>query len=496
MASKNLDVGVKYTGDAKDFKRASDEARKESARLRKESVAHSKEMERKFKDVTMALAKVGAAVIVAQKAFEQFDRAMRTTGEGADKMERFTAKLTAGVDALGRSLVNNDFDNLAQNIKNAMRAAGEQADMEDLNDARERDLSLRKSSLEGRIRELKVLKQEGTINKEQVTLLKTLSEELYQTEQDILESRIRSKIKFATDSRSIDASIFNDLQEGVIARSKLNEDELKSLASVTEETKATMKKLRDAYTSVEYYGSGVDEKTRVEKFDKAGYSKELTDYLKGLSNVERVQVFEDLFSNEQDWIKLIEYWNQLNQGMTEYQSNISMINRSGKDAGNQNTGHGTESGVYNGLYTGWQGPMVGSQIEGMNKLSEVTMATTQSFLDYEAAVSNLEGTFNSLFRSSLEGWENFGEVFKGIFKDVVAKLLTLITMYTILNILSGGSFGAVTSLGQYIKEGFGVTPNVAGGGVAGGVGVGTTMLKGRDIAIASNRSSNVIFKNT
>jgi len=87
MASnKNISIGVKIDGSAKGFKSASDEARRASEQLKRDAVANSKEMERKFKDLTMAMAKIGGVLLVAQQGFKLFEAAMNKTEGSADRL--------------------------------------------------------------------------------------------------------------------------------------------------------------------------------------------------------------------------------------------------------------------------------------------------------------------------------------------------------------------------------------------------------------------------
>jgi len=137
-----------------------------------------------------------------------------------------------------------------------------------------------------------------------------------------------------------------------------------------------------------------------------------------------------------------------------------------------------------------------NQVQAAAEFEEFFSRMGEETADYSAAIDALSGTMGNLIRSSMDGWESFGETFKNIFKDLMAKLLTLIAVYTVLNILTGGAFGATTSLGSFISEGFGVTPKGGGGGGGMSAGGGNMTLKGRDIVYASERAGGVIFKNT
>jgi hypothetical protein len=136
-----------------------------------------------------------------------------------------------------------------------------------------------------------------------------------------------------------------------------------------------------------------------------------------------------------------------------------------------------------------------SQVEGMNKLVEITNLAGTAMYDYAAAVEQMSGAISSLFRSGMEGWKSFGETAKRIMQEMLIKVLTLITMYTILNLLSGGTF-SLSGLGAYIQKGFGITPLAPAGGGVGSVGPQELVVRGTSLATVTNRGSNIIYKNT
>jgi hypothetical protein len=494
MAGKNLDVGVKYTGDAESYEKAAADARKATAQLAKEQKAKSLEMERSFKNVTMAIAKVGGAAIVAQQAFKLFDAAMRTTGEGADTMTRFTDQLTAAVQSLGRSISTGDLDNLAANIRNAMRAAGEKADMEDINDQRTLDLSLRKSSLEARIKELRVLKQEGTIKKEQAVELKTLSEDLYNTEIAIFESRIAARIKFAANSKGLEASVFSDLREGVIARSGLNEEETIKLAKFTDEYKAKVDELSKQFTVFKTVSTPMGAVQTMQR-DTKGYTKALGDYILSLSQLERVQVFEDMFSSETEWKALIGYMNDVNNAMTQNMANISLINRSSKGAVS-----GAAGPAVRVPETGISGNFAPAQIPSLSQigaLNEVMTRSMETMYDYSELSMRMEGVFANMFRAGMEGWDAFGEAAKNTLRTIAAEIAAKAAMFILLSFLPGGP--AIGGLGKFLLNSFGFGQKSFQFGpssVASGGGQLSAVLKGRDISLAEMRYNNTLSKNT
>lgn len=320
-----VDLALKISADTAEMKKSLGESNKAVKEWEKETKNKIKAIESGFKTLNAVL--IGSGGLVA--AFELMKRGLESTGRGADTLAVATNSLKAGVDALARSIATADMDNLGANIINAMRAAKEFTQTSDLLDTAILDLSVRKSSLEGRIRELRVLQQEGKITKAQMDELKDLNQQLYQTEVDIYNARINAAVKFAADKMGVDASLFDNLQEGVIARSKLSLDEKKALGGVVDSYKAQLEALKNQFTTLTYNQVG-DALIQIKDFDKEGYAAAVNQLIGSLSSVERVQVFEDLFSSPAEWETLIGYMNSLNQLFVELNSNATAINRAGK----------------------------------------------------------------------------------------------------------------------------------------------------------------------
>jgi hypothetical protein len=520
--AKTPDINSKITADPKDFEKGARAVSKAARDMQRQIAAEAKASEQSFKNVTMAVAKIGAAVILAKQAFKLFDEVMRTTGYGADIMTRFAYQAKGAIDALGRSLVNNDFSNVAANIRAAVKAAGEKADMDDLNDARALDLSLRKSSLEWQIKELRVKKQEGTITKAEAENLKNLNLELYETEKDILASRINSKIKYAAESQRIDKGVFNDLQDGIIARSKLSEDELKELAKVEVEALAIKTKLRSDYTKVEYFGGeGGADKVKIETLDIIGYGKALETYLRGLSNIERAQVFEHLFTNEEEWKALIGNWNDLNGAMTNFQTNEVKINRSTTGLvdtmrksmdvvelwnslvyPNRKTPAGSPSYERTaGMYKGQKG-IAGTTYGDSSKLTikpkdytdEITAANEQ-LMQMQNIAMGIANTFENLFSAGLQGWDEFGKAAIRAIEMMMVKLAAMGALYLALTYIPGfaGFMEFVGKISDFASGNWiqGKVLTASSGGGSGGIA-----LKGRDLAWANYRSGGSLGRIT
>lgn len=103
----------------------------------------------------------------------------------------------------------------------------------------------------------------------------------------------------------------------------------------------------------------------------------------------------------------------------------------------------------------------------------------------------LESTFVNLFAAGIEGWEEFGKAAEQVIKQITAELLARAAVWTLLNILTGGTASGGMKLGEYLLQGFGISTKSASA-----IGSGNTVLKGRDIYMSSNRYGETLIKNT
>ena len=135
-----------------------------------------------------------------------------------------------------------------------------------------------------------------------------------------------------------------------------------------------------------------------------------------------------------------------------------------------------------------------------SKLAEVqgAMVKVQESLENQYQVAGmLQNAFGSMFSAGVNGWDDFGQAAVNAIKQMLVQLATLAATYAVLSMIPGfaGFMEAVGGFSGFMRQGMGFTAgavNSSSGSIAGG----GTMLKGRDIAIASSRSGNIIYKNT
>ncbi len=119
--AKKVNVPVEITGSAKSYKASTEDAARATAKLEREARARSREIERNFKMVTIALAKVAGAVIVAKKAFEVYGKVMNSTNATGDKLAIQQSKIKFSLEEVKRSLATLDFEGIGKKMKQAAR---------------------------------------------------------------------------------------------------------------------------------------------------------------------------------------------------------------------------------------------------------------------------------------------------------------------------------------------------------------------------------------
>jgi hypothetical protein len=508
MAKKGISVGVEYTGSAKGFKSASEDAKKATDRLRENAARNSKKIENDFKQVTIAMAKITGAVILAKSAFNILTDAMKSTGVGGDKVVSWGEEVKAVLSSVQQNAMG-----VVTSLRQARLAAQELALNTDVNDTRVSDLQLRKASLEASIALLRAKRSEGKLTKEENEKLEKENDELYNVEQDIFRSRIEARVKFVRDSHMLDADLFNDLKEGIIARSKLNEDEYKKLGDVTARTQAKMKELRSSFTITKpsAVGMGV-----TSEFDAKGYSKALSEYIRSLKSVERIQVFEDLFSNANEWKQLIEYFTQSEQALKEHNSQAGLIARANVTVNKQEEQKAKSlnsqvSAVkeliksYTDLHK-----ILGAGLPGYEKKENNTLAPapimptpdietlntlTNGIIEQQEAVSMLSNAFSQLYQKNGEGFQAMIDSFLSGINRMIAELAAKASLFLLLDFITGGKAGTFGSFMGVTKS----LPKVDIGGVMGGKELVVNVkgvVKGKDLALVLDRHFREVESNT
>ena len=151
--------------------------------------------------------------------------------------------------------------------------------------------------------------------------------------------------------------------------------------------------------------------------------------------------------------------------------------------------------------------------EDLDKLADTFIKIREGLNGAKTVAMNFANIVGQAFLTAADGAETFGEALKNgfltAFKAIIAKLITLITLYAILAVLSGGTsmaaggtfgggvgqFAAGNNFGDFIKTGLSVGRSSSLGGGGGNRSLGINVgggLMGGDIAFASSsgRSAN------
>jgi hypothetical protein len=137
--------------------------------------------------------------------------------------------------------------------------------------------------------------------------------------------------------------------------------------------------------------------------------------------------------------------------------------------------------------------------EQLAKVREAMVAVNEEYRNHYELMYQLQGTFESLFSSGINGWDEFGKAAVDAIKQIVVRLASLAATYLVLSMIPG--FAAFLEImgrfSGFMTQGMGFSPgmNINPAAMVGSSG-GNMILKGRDIVYASERSGSVIFKNT
>ena len=154
MANKEITTGVKFTGDAKGFKSAAEDAKKATASLKQSAKKDSGAISGSFKGIEDSIGGIksiimAGGVLTAVKVFKEVLGSTQLTG---DDLEKTMAGIEGAASTLAQNIANMDF---SVSIKEAFRAAKEFEEY--LDDAGDRQRSLSAISAKNRL-ELEKLK--------------------------------------------------------------------------------------------------------------------------------------------------------------------------------------------------------------------------------------------------------------------------------------------------------------------------------------------------
>lgn len=505
MAQKNLDVGVKYTGDNKDFKQANAEARKEAARLRKEAVEHSREMERRFKNVSMAMIKIGTAVVVAKKAFEAYGKIMQSTGGTADAFEITMGKVRGSIAEIGRSVATGDFKGLADRMKQAAEYGAALADQLDY----VFDLSLRLKLVTADT-ELAMARQQRIYkDKRNPYEVRYKAAEEYLRLVRVLEEEqlafAREEVKAATLQGGIAMSgLPEERLRWYVDNAKLlkeNEEAVKAYLQAQKDLNAELSKPKVS-TVAASFGGGIVSAPVIDtsKID------ELREKIEGASDtVKEFAKDYELWQLSQDPERqgLIDAWAKLSTVMKDAEVSAtkplrtinSLLNEENAALDDNKRKIEDVATAWNSLvYPERQGQIAMPQISGVASLipedyTDEIRAANEELMRMSEIADDIAATFETLISAGIKGWDEFGEAAMRAIQNMIIKLAAMGALYAALSLIPGFAefmefVGKVSDFanGKFLPSMINENKSMT--------------LKGRDIAMAGNRSMNTILINT
>ena len=497
MAKKDLAVGVKIDGSAKGFKSAAEEAKKATAALRKKAEMESREMEKQFKKVTMALAKIGGAVLVAQKAFQVYGKVMQSTNTASDNFAITQEKIKFASNEVARSIVSMDFSKLAERMREASKAGKEFAiQMDEIF-----DLGLRISLVESKAG-VDMARQELIFRNRSNPYDKR--KEAAQEYLRIVENLEKQQIAFAQEE--LKAAL---LQSGVV-KSGISEDRLRYLIDNADLIKMLRKE-------IELYVDATSEAGERAIFSGVGATpakiKEWVDIRKTASDTVKdlakdYEAYGMVLDPERSaltsaWVK---FDNVMQKALTDQMKPLRSIKGLLDDQLDtlEQISSVATGGKLSGATMG--GTRVSNLSAGISTGNAYTDPSNMNdmLMRQAALVDDLNGAFESMFSNVGEGFKGMADAMIQSIKRVVVELLAKAAVLTLLNLIFPGS-GAATKAGSGFFKQFGFLPNMIGaGGPAKGAGIGSQSLNinvsgkigARDINLANNRYNSLVGGST
>jgi hypothetical protein len=455
MAKKGVSVGVEITGTAKGFKAATEDAKRASDELRKKAAAHSREIEQSFKMVTIAMAKVAGAVIVAKKAFEVYASVMKSTGGTADQFEATIEGVRQGFDSVKRALATLDFKDFVKNVKAAIDEGKRYAQSLDDLDEKSRALKIAEADASNEILKQKIIQNSAlSTNKQKIAAGERILE---------LEKQLEG------------------IRSGIARQAY--ENEIINIASITkltnEEAEAYLrgeKAIKDKIAAGEAYNKNTTDLAKLNMITVQGIKltdsqaklyQYLKEQLKGVADAETLRFAfaakmmvtdEKLNLAVEKYVGLQEAARSADENTLRVQTKLNSEYDKGKEALSKyslelkkafNLPEATTANI--------KLPTLGTTPElqgliGAPKYAPTSDQVTEALKEQQKVVDSLTTSFEALFTAGMNGWKALGEEIINQIKRIAAELLAKAAVFALLKIffpeifigtgaMSGVSFG-------------------------------------------------------
>jgi hypothetical protein len=454
-AKAAYDLSLKLSANAAELKKGIDEANKKLGDFEKNASAQ-------YAKVKGSILTVVGVLATLKGSLETIKKGMNETGEGADKLEKFTIKLKEGFDSLAKSIVQADFANMINNWKAARQAAGDYADSMDLVDDRLKDLSVKRASVSSSVQTLRAKQAEGTLTKAEAAELKKNTEDLLKIETEIYNAAIQAQIKFIADKNHLNAELFSTLENGINQRVTMSEEELKGLDDYVQAYKKFKDETIKANTELvqmQTTGGGImgnsGSTTMVVNYQAV--NKALEEYISKQSDVVKLQIFQQSLASGEDYDKLIEFYIKRNNLEGEYAGLLRRtISAENKGSTGASTSIQRATGITPISTSNLSIPSLASNID-TTKLAEQAKTFEKSWVDSLETVNEQIQTLGTTFRgladiiqeSSEDGKITFNEAMKIVQEaamTTVSILGALAAAQMISKEASKGIIGIVTAV--------------------------------------------------
>jgi BMFP domain-containing protein YqiC len=491
MAKKTIDVGVVLSADNKAYKKGMTDAARASREMERAAKDSAKQAEQQFKQVTMALAKVAGAVMIAKEAFDIYAKVMNSTEGTADKFEQQMATLHGTLQGLMMTVATGSWENLISNIKNTAKATRELTTALDAYEDSKAGTSVRRGKVSFNLQEARVSAAEATDPAEKAKFLQQAID--YQKELTAIEvDEIKKRLVISEDYYktvtghskeyfdyflSMVPKLANNydyyfgpnsvMMEG--SKARLGQlDYLKQLAPLTKAQEKERHELQLLVFAMEDFILVRD------SFSKPG---QFNEYIKGLGELEMASA-----EGEKALVRLVK---QLQTAKTKSED-IKRV-----------TGPDKIYMPLNGLFPGDPDAL----------RPDMTRDASKQLKEQFQLVNDLEGAFVDMFTSISSGsgtaFEDMAKAFSRALEQMAAQFAAKAAMFGILTLLSGGS-GALAgwakaalgakSFGQFTGAGLSFSsPSMPSNPININV---TGKISGRDIHLSNSRYMQMMTSTT
>ncbi len=437
---KGISVGVEITGTAKGYKAAAADAKKATAQLEKEARARSKQIEQSFKQVTIAIAKIGGAVLVAKKAFDIYGKAMNSTEGSADKFEEQMSYLKGTVQGAMTTLFSGDWLSLITNINNAAIATRDLAKAEDeLTQAKARN-AISKGDLEIQLNAAKLAAaEEPGDTKESKARKKGYLNEAIDFQKEItainvkeLQGRVDATAEYYKKVFAQDEDYWTFVKDNIVTVAKNYDyffnnlsnfqarvNDLKGMGPLTKEQETERRRLQLTIYLLEDYTKLQSDLSKKGQFEV---------WLEGMAAVR-----EEVAAGDQEILKLTKQVTTLG----------TALDKTGKIAENSTlkrltdaySGGGKEKGEYAKPTT----PFSYAETFGSFRFADEFKSGTDELEQFQNGIQRIQDAFASLFANTDIGFKGMAIAFGNALKQMIADLLAKAVIFGILTLLTGGT---------------------------------------------------------